>query len=151
MTIHATFIYANPPGFVVGRTVAQAFSLVWWPQVITTYSQTTTFTDVGFGGYHWHVGFKDGFWNGEGDRYTLDDILEDFYVTEPGGAPDPYLPTIEVRFQYHPDLKLPYIQYKNVAIPPGYQCEIVTPLPLKPSVWRGDPVHYDLLPATFFY
>lgn len=151
MPIVGTFNYFPSTDYVFGRTQIQAFSLVWWNQSITSYGQETVFTDIGFGGYHWHVGFKDGYWNGEGDRYTLNDILQDFYVTEPDGDPDPYVPNIDVRWQYHPDLKIPYVQFKNTAIPTGYQCEVVAPLPFKPSAWRNNTFNYNLLPATFYY
>src|SRR3972149_9004854 len=148
-------LYWNPVFYpntshVFGRGQCLGFSLTWWIMAIESYGRTTIFRDIGFGGYHYVLTFKQGFWNGEGDRYTLDDVLDDFYVTDPAGDFYPYAADILVYIVNHPTIYLPFIRFENVGgLPPASVYEMVLPLPPFGSAWKAAYPQYDTLPQLF--
>ena len=141
--------FARPLSFRFSRVYCAAFSLVWWNMEITTYGQETVLTDIGFGGYHWHIRFTDGFWAGDGDRYNLQNILTDFWVELPGGGLDPNPQPITIDLRWHPVSFLPYVQFKNTAVPVPPFMEMIVPLPVRQSPWYQHPPAYADLPVLY--
>lgn len=142
--------FEKPDDWKFGRNFCQGFSLVWWNMEIVQLGQHTILRDIGFGNYTCHLEFEPNFWSGEGDRYNLQGVLEGFYFLEPDGDLDPTPQPISVSYRWHPVSYLPYIQFKNTAIPVPPFMEMVMPLPLTGREWSPEfsgraelPVLYD--------
>jgi hypothetical protein len=143
--------YLKPASYHFSRVFCSAFSLVWWHMEIESYGQETILRDIGFGGYHWHIRFTDGFWTGEGDRYNLQSILTDFWVELPGGGLDPNPQPIAISYRFHPETMVQYIQFKNTAVSAPPFEEMIVPLPVRQSPWYQHPPGYGALPKLYTF
>lgn len=141
--------YARPESYKFGRNYTQAFSLVWWNMEVIQLDRHTILRDIGFGAYTCHIIFTENFWNGEGDRYNLQGILEGFYFLEPDGDLDPTPQPIQFDYRIHTVSYVPYVQIKNTAIPVPPFMEMIMPLPHTGREWSPRFSGYDDLPVLY--
>jgi hypothetical protein len=85
-TILASFTYLNPPAFAIPRSYLWGIAIGWWHMSIVTYGNPTIIQEQPFGGYRKHIKLKDNVWEWNSNTYSLDYLLEDFYVTAPGSS-----------------------------------------------------------------
>jgi len=107
--------------------------------------------DIGFGAYEFRLTFTESFWECRANFYTVDYIVESVGYYAPDGTLDPYPAIIQVLWQWQPDAGIPRIQFRNNAIPGGYQCDTLIALPTPDTyVTNAYPI-LSALPASWLY
>lgn len=60
--------------------------VLWWDMSFIQTGQHIILQETPFGGYRFHLSFKDWFWNNRAGTGQIDDVLEDLYATAPGSS-----------------------------------------------------------------
>ena len=94
MAIVATVTYATDAKVRNNRAYLGAFAFQWQPDMtLLTTGNPWIWRENVYGGYITHLKFKPEFWSWSSNGYSLDWIIQDFWVEPPGGgAPIPGQP-----------------------------------------------------------
>lgn len=61
-------------------------AVLWWNMTYIQSGQSIILQEIPFGGYRFHLKFKDWWWSNRAGTGRIDDILDDLFVTAPGSS-----------------------------------------------------------------
>lgn len=146
MPVLATLSYDPSPAFAVTRGYLQSFAVGWWDDTaLLTPGNPSVFQEVPFGGYRFHLKFKDWFFPFGNRSCRLDELFEDLYATAPGDPTPISAGAVLVQFEYLADWRSQCITIA-LASPDNFYWIQRFPEP-DGDYWRKET---DILPATPF-
>lgn len=142
--------WITPATFSLNRGYIDLLAIGWQQNFIVEYGRYTVLQEIPFGGYRFHVRFKERWWNWSSGSWQLQDIFEDVYATQPFDSEPINTGAISIRFGYDQPwyrgllvLSMPAIDnlYHLFGMPPApetYWARNTTPLPPLPYTFDPD-------------
>jgi hypothetical protein len=91
--------------FSVRRSYTTVIVVGWTDSVIVEAGNPTIQQETIFGGFRFHLEFKDYFWQWSSSSYLLQDIFENVYVTFPFSSDPISVGPVNVRYGFVPELQ----------------------------------------------
>jgi len=86
MTVLWSPIPFTPLSFVLNRQYLDYTAVGWWDLSVVQSGQYLILQEVPFGGYRFHLKYKDWFWSDRAGTGAFLDVVDDLYVTAPGSG-----------------------------------------------------------------
>jgi hypothetical protein len=78
--------YFTTPEYSLVRQYLDYTAVGWWNMIVLSSGRYLHLREIPFGGYEFHLRWKEWFWNTRAGTGRVLDVLEDLYVTPPGSS-----------------------------------------------------------------
>jgi hypothetical protein len=129
MTVLCSFYNVAPADYTLIRQYLDYSVVGWWDMHFVQAGQYSILQEHVYGGYRFHLKWKDWFWSVRAGAGRRDDVLEDLYVTAPGDPTPINAGTITWDVKYDSRTKFYVVYFGNNPYDGHYALNRFTPVP----------------------